>query len=108
MNTKLFISTLGVALFLSVRAKEIPEAVLPAGVGINIHFVTGHKKDLDLIVEAGFKFVRMDFAWNSIERERGKYDWTDYEELMTNLEQHGLRPIFILDYSNPLYEETVN
>ena len=28
---------------------EIPEPVLPAGVGVNIHFVTGHEKDLDMI-----------------------------------------------------------
>ena len=41
---------------------EIPEPVLPAGVGVNIHFVTGHEQDLDLIAGAGFKFVRMDFA----------------------------------------------
>ena len=26
--------------------------MLPAGVGVNIHFVTGHEKDLDLIAAA--------------------------------------------------------
>src|SRR5512141_1548149 len=86
-------------------AAEIPAPVIPAGVGVNIHFVTGHEKDLDLIVSAGFKFVRMDFGWGGTERKKGEYDWSGYEELQAHLEQRGLRPIYILDYSNGLYEE---
>ena len=86
---------------------QIPEPVLPAGVGVNIHFVTGHQRDLDLIVAAGFKFVRMDFGWGGIERKKGEYDWSGYDELTTNLEKRGIRAIYILDYSNPLYEEEV-
>jgi hypothetical protein len=86
---------------------EIPEAVLPAGVGVNIHFVTGHEQDLDKIAGAGFKFVRMDFHWGAVEPRKGEYDWSGYEELLTNLEKRGLRAIFILDYSHPLYEESV-
>jgi len=49
----------------------------------------------------------MDFAWGAIERSKSQYDWSDYEELLANLDQRGLRAILILDYSNPLYEETV-
>jgi hypothetical protein len=85
---------------------EIPEPILPAGVGVNIHFVTGHEQDLDLIAGAGFKFVRMDFAWGGIETRKGEYDWSGYEELLANLEKRGLRAILILDYSHPLYEDT--
>jgi hypothetical protein len=94
-------------LALSNRAAEIPEPVLPAGVGVNIHFVTGCERDLDLIAAAGFKFVRMDFAWAGIETKKSVYDWSSYEELLRHLEERGLRALFILDYSNPLYEETV-
>jgi hypothetical protein len=100
---------LGLALLLSFRAiaSEIPEPVLPQGVGINIHFVTGHQHELDLIQAAGFKFVRMDFAWTATERQKGQYDWSEYEQLLQHLDQHGLRAILILDYSNPLYEQSV-
>jgi len=87
---------------------EVPEPILPAGVGVNIHFVTGHEHDLDMIAGAGFKFVRMDFAWGGIETRKGEYDWSGYEALLANLEKRGLRAILILDYSNPLYEETVS
>ncbi|MGO8675547.1 MAG: cellulase family glycosylhydrolase [Limisphaerales bacterium] len=88
-------------------AAEIPEPVLPAGVGVNIHFVTGHEQDLDLIAAAGFKFVRMDFGWTGTETAKGQYTWREYDELLANLDRHGLRAIFIFDYSHPLYEETV-
>ncbi len=88
-------------------AAEIPKPVLPAGVGVNIHFVRGHRRDLDLIAAAGFKFVRMDFGWASIEREKGQYDWSGYDQLLNHLDARGLRAVLILDYSNPLYEEVV-
>src|SRR5262249_9148647 len=90
-----------------LTAADLPELVLPQGVGVNIHFVRGHERDLDLIAAAGFKFIRMDFGWGGIERKQGEYNWGDYDELTANLEKHGLRAIYILDYSNPLYEETV-
>jgi beta-xylosidase len=92
---------------LACGAAEIPEPVIPAGVGVNIHFVTGHEQDLDLIAAAGLKFIRMDFAWASIETKKGEYKWSEYDQLLANLDQRGIRPIFILDYSHPLYEEAV-
>lgn len=88
-------------------ASEIPAPVLPSGVGVNIHFVMGHERDLDMIAAAGFKFVRMDFSWTGIERKPNEYDWSGYDRLMANLDQRGLRALFIFDYSNPLYEATV-
>ena len=105
---KLFGSLLWFLLPFMACASEIPEFVFPAGVGVNIHFVTGHEQDLDLITAAGFKFIRMDFGWESTERTKGKYDWSAYDELITNLEKRGLRAVFILDYSHSLYEDTVN
>lgn len=88
-------------------ASELPPPVLPHPVGVNIHFSRGHERDLDLIAAAGIKVVRMDFVWASIERKIGEYDWSAYDELTTNLEKRGIRPYYILDYSNALYEETV-
>jgi len=87
---------------------QIPPAVIPAGVGVNIHFVTGHARDLDLITNAGFRFVRMDFSWEATERKAGVYDWTEYDELTAHLEQRGLRALYILDYVNGLYEPMVD
>ena len=87
-------------------ADSLPELILPAGVGVNIHFTTGHERDLDMIAAAGFKIVRMDFFWTAIERKKGEYDWSEYDALTSSLERRGLRAYYILDYSNPLYEGT--
>ncbi len=99
--------TVAVLATTQLRAADFPDPVIPQGVGVNIHFTRGHEADLDLIAAAGIKFVRMDFSWSGTERRRGEYDWSAYDELTTNLEQRGLRALYILDYSNELYEETV-
>ena len=91
----------------AAQGADLPELVLPQGVGVNIHFTRGHERDLDLIAAAGFKFIRMDFGWGGTERKKGEYNWAAYDELTANLEKRGLRALYILDYSNPLYEETV-
>jgi hypothetical protein len=103
-TTLLFLASLAAV---AAQAADLPDLVLPQGVGVNIHFTRGHERDLDLIARAGFKFIRMDFGWAGIERQKGEYNWADYDELTANLEKRGLRAIYILDYSNPLYEETV-
>lgn len=91
---------------LGLNAAEIPLSPLPASLGVNIHFTRGHERELDMIAAAGFKFVRMDFEWAAIECQKGRYDWSAYDELTANLEKRGIRPYYILDYSNPLYETT--
>jgi hypothetical protein len=73
--------------------------------GVNIHFTKGHETDLDMIAGAGFKIIRMDFGWQNTEREKGVYNWADYDELTANLSKRGIRALYILDYSNALYEE---
>lgn len=78
------------------------------GAGINIHFSKGHEKDLDMITAAGFKYIRMDFEWQGMERTKGVYNWADFDELMGNLKKRGMGAIAILDYSNALYEEESN
>ena len=104
---KLYWPALLLLLHFSTDASQIPQLVIPSGLGVNIHFVTGHEKDLDLIAKAGFNFIRMDFGWASIESNKEEYRWTEYEKLLADLEKRGLGAVFILDYSNPLYEETV-
>ena len=75
--------------------------------GVNIHFTKGHIKDLDMIAAAGIRFIRMDFLWQNIEQSKGVYNWSAYDELTENLRKRGIDAIYILDYSNSLYEELV-
>ncbi len=84
---------------------RLPDLTVPDGLGVNIHF-TGDPRDLDLIAEAGFRFIRMDFSWSGIERDKGVYDFTKsgYDSLTAGCAKRGIRILYILDYSNRLYE----
>jgi hypothetical protein len=57
-----------------------------------------------MVAEAGFRFVRDDMRWEVVETVKGQYDFEDYDRYMERLTQAGLRALFILKYSNLLYE----
>ena len=73
--------------------------------GVNIHFTEAQPGEMKMIAEAGFHWVRMDFIWALTEPERGRYDFSAYDRLLSSLDQFHLRALFILDYGNPLYTE---
>jgi len=58
-----------------------------------------------MLKAGGFGFIRMDFIWASTETQRGVYDFSQYDILMSNLNSVGIRALFILDYSNSLYDD---
>ncbi|MHC5055454.1 MAG: cellulase family glycosylhydrolase [Planctomycetota bacterium] len=103
------LSAMGMAAALALAARgalaaDLPELVVPEGLGTNIHFTGAPARDLDMLRDGGFRFIRMDFVWSRVERERGRYDFKPYDELTDGLEQRGIRALYILDYSNKLYE----
>ncbi len=100
---------------------NIPQPILPDGVGLNTHFVNGasmwsNKQNvqdatygpldrhmLDMIAAAGIRYIRTDFNWENIELTKGVYDWAPYDTLVMEMDQRGLRALFILAYNNTLY-----
>jgi hypothetical protein len=78
--------------------------IIPEGFGVNIDFTDPRPGEMTMLSEAGFRWVRMDLKWDATERERGRYDFSAYDRLMTALEPHNIRALFILDYGNPLYD----
>jgi len=82
----------------------LPQQRVPLPFGVNIHFTDPKPGEMEQLAAGGFKFVRMDFVWSSVEREKGVYDFSAYDRLMKALDQYKIRPLFILDYSNQLYE----
>ncbi|HYV24225.1 MAG TPA: cellulase family glycosylhydrolase [Pyrinomonadaceae bacterium] len=73
--------------------------------GVNVHFIDPDPAEIKMIADAGFRWVRTDFKWELTEVERGKYDFTRYEPLVSELGKQNLRALFILDYGNPLYTQ---
>jgi len=86
-------------------AESLPGPAISDGLGVNIHF-TGLPHDLRMIAEAGFKFIRMDLVWSRVEKTKGEYDFkgSGYDSLTLGCEELGIRVLYILDYSNELYE----
>lgn len=86
-------------------AVALNTTVIPDGWGVNVHFTGNQKAKLDNINAAGWKFIRMDFKWELVEKTKGVYDFTPYDQLSEGLAAHGMLPVYILDYSNVLYEK---
>ena len=82
----------------------LPAAVVPEGLGVNIHFTEARPGELEMLAAAGFRWVRMDFLWGGTERRAGEYDFSAYDRLLAALEVKKVRALFILDYGNTLYE----
>jgi len=76
---------------------------VPEGHGVNIHFTGAPTKDLDLLQEMGFDMARTDLKWGRVEKNKGQYDWTEYDQLINGLLSRGIRPYLILDYNNTAY-----
>ena len=97
---------MGAGSALGADIPALPHPAVPNGFGVNIHF-TGEPRDLDLIAEGGFKFIRMDFGWASVERAKGVYDFekSGYDALTSGCTKRGIHMLYILDYSNKLYEQ---
>ncbi len=91
---------------LGLNAGEVslPKAGTLDGVGVNIHFTHAKPGELEMLAAGGFRFVRMDFHWEGIEREKGIYDFAAYDHLLADLDRLGLRAYFILDYGHRLYD----
>jgi len=79
--------------------------VIPEGLGYNIHFTNARPGEMEMIAESGATIIRMDFGWNGTEREKGVYNFSAFERLTDSLEQHKMVPLYILDYSNRLYDD---
>ncbi len=87
----------------SVNAGTIPGPVIPAGLGVNIHFTSPRPGEMRMLAAAGFKWVRMDFLWADTEKHKGIYTFGAYDHLLKRLKAYHIRAYLILDYGNPLY-----
>ena len=64
------------------NADSLPLPVIPQCVGVNIHFTGVPARDLDGLASAGFGWIRMDFVWEAVEKAKGRYDFTAYDQLL--------------------------
>ena len=101
-NTPLLAFSLFFLLAGNAGAAPLPAKGTTDGLGVSIHFVDS-PIDLDKIQAAGVKLVRMDLAWDQVEKKRGEYCFDAFDILVRQASERGMRVITILNYNNPLY-----
>ena len=62
-------------------------------------------RDLGLIRDAGFSWVKQTFAWRDIELEKGKYDWSHADETVMLVRHFNLKLLIRLD-RDPWWDRT--
>jgi len=81
----------------------LPDKTIPQSLGFNAH-IAGPDRDWDMIKDAGVKYIRKDFDWGQTERQKGQYNFSQYDHILASLDARGIHVLFILDYRNNLYQ----
>ena len=103
--TKCTIAVLLAAFACLPATGALPDGTVGAGLGIVIRRPAD--VDLQAVRAAGFRIVRTNFNWQSSETTPGTYDFKAMRRQADAMRRAGLRPMFILDYGNPLYSPPV-
>ena len=82
----------------------LPGLMIPDAFGVNIHFSRAEPGELESLKNGGNRLVRMDLAWQGVEREKGQYDFSGYDRLVADTERLNIRILFILDYAHRFYD----
>lgn len=74
-------------------------------IGTQTH-IASSTVNVNEIKKNGFKIIRDDILWNNVEKEEGVYDYKNngYDQYNMELKENGIRPYYILSYSNVNYE----
>jgi len=99
------------SLELAIDPDTVPLAKVPAGggelfdgIGVEVHDIRD-MVGLDEAMHAGFKWARTDLFWAWVETNPAVYDFSGFDDFFDALDARGMKPIFVLDFGNPLYCE---
>jgi hypothetical protein len=77
--------------------------------GMNTHMErepTPHlQHSMEVLSQCGVKWIRAWWGWGMAEKERGRFDWTEYDRQLGVVEAAGLRAMPILLRYYPQYEQ---
>ncbi|MGE4351169.1 MAG: cellulase family glycosylhydrolase [Bdellovibrionales bacterium] len=77
-----------------------------SGLGVNIHTSAAkYPTSFDMMKEAGVKIVRTNLYWGRVEKTKGEYVWSHYDDVVQKIAGAGARPLFVLSFSNKLYAD---
>ena len=85
------------------QARVIPASSFWKSSGVCTPFENGDLNAPDSIKSVGFNAVRADILWKLVEKQKGQYNFSFFDSIVSVAEKHDIRTLLILDYSNPLY-----
>ncbi len=84
-----------------------PEGTIGSGFGIQIKPFQISDEELARIASLGFHYVRFDIHWRDAETQKGRYDFSNYDDVFQKLRAHHLKAVAILNGGNPVYTGNV-
>lgn len=74
---------------------------VPVGMGVHMMFddPASVAKQFELMEQMHVSVVRVDFDWSAIESERGRYDWSYPDRIVTQAEARGMQVLALLTYT---------
>ncbi|MCF0233928.1 MAG: beta-galactosidase, partial [Thermoguttaceae bacterium] len=90
----------------SVRAASDEALVGACPYGVCAHLGGGEEYDqmprnLEMMRKAGISWVRADFTWHGVEREKGEWSFEHLDRVVEETNQRGIQVLPILDYGVP-------
>ncbi len=86
------------------QLKKFPEMIVPMNLGMQTKPKCSTTEDIKEIGELGAKFIRRGFYWSGVEKEKGKYDFTEYDRILKDCDDNGIRVLACLFGDNKLYD----
>lgn len=81
-----------------------PAVPFTANIGINTHFLQPLPGELEMIAGGGFKWIRTDVDWNTVEPTPGVYNFTELDPFVAALAANDLGFHAILSCCNAAYD----
>src|SRR5690606_20081811 len=87
------------------EAGSLPPPTIPSGMGVQLKPNNFTIETIDAVHAAGFRVIRRGVYWNAVEKEKGVYDFSDYDAQMEHARKLGMTVIGCLFSHNKLYPE---
>lgn len=92
-----------VDLALTGQEPVISRGVVPSTDGrlsVNARYYKVNDTSARLAAEAGFKVMRVDLFWETVE-QNGRFNFALFDTVLNTLSRHGMKALFILNYGHP-------
>ena len=86
-------------------AELLPAVGIPQSCGVQLKTHNFTPETLDHAHDLGFRSVRRGFYWKAVEKTKGEYDFSDYDETMAHAKKLGITVVGVLFGGNKLYED---